>query len=149
MRSHDLASNYNCHDPRAEWYHTLKIKSYSNITMVTDRTAYRFVKMQLNLDKTYNETRATSKDQPAHPCNLVFADHMCLLQHSGYPKRDKKRCLALLGGCAGWSVLGIVGFACDSSNYLVYSRTSIGRTPMAHLPWLIWTCFRVPTKFIR
>ena len=31
----------------------------------------------------------------------------------------------------------------------LYSRTSIPRTPMARLPWLIRTCFRVPTKFYR
>ena len=30
-----------------------------------------------------------------------------------------------------------------------YSRTSIARTPMARLPWLIRTHFWVPTKFFR
>ena len=28
-------------------------------------------------------------------------------------------------------------------------RTSIARTPMAHLPWLIRTRFLIPTKFFR
>ena len=45
-------------------------------------------------NKTYNKTCATSKDsdQTAHPRSLirVFADHMCLLQPPGYPKRDEK-----------------------------------------------------------
>ena len=44
-------------------------------------------------DKTYNKTCATSKDsdQPAHLHTLirVLADHICLLQPSGYPKRNK------------------------------------------------------------
>ena len=44
-------------------------------------------------DKTYKKSCATSEDsdQPAHPRSLirVFADRMCLLQPSGYPKRDK------------------------------------------------------------
>ena len=30
-----------------------------------------------------------------------------------------------------------------------YSRTSMARTPMARLPWLIQTRFRVPMKFFR
>ena len=48
---------------------------------------------------------ATSEDsdQPAHLRSLirVFADRMCLLQPPGYPKRDKKRTFAILGGCTG------------------------------------------------
>ena len=49
-------------------------------------------------DKTYNKTCATSEDsdQPAHPRRLiwVFADPMCLLQHPGYPKRDRRELLS-------------------------------------------------------
>ena len=37
----------------------------------------------------------------------------------------------------------------DGSEFVDYSRTSIARTPMARLPWLIQTRFRVPTKFFR
>ena len=48
-------------------------------------------------DKTSNRTFATSEDsdQPAHPRSLirVFADHMCLLQPTGYPKRGKREAL--------------------------------------------------------
>ena len=52
VRSHDLASNYNCHDPRAEWYYTLKIRDYSNLTVVTDKTSYRSVLISIaNLSK--------------------------------------------------------------------------------------------------
>ena len=51
--------------------------------------------------------RVTSKDsdQPAHPRSLirVFADHMYLIQPLDYPKRDKKKNLAKLGGYTGWS----------------------------------------------
>ena len=43
VKSHDLASNYDCHDPRAEWYHTLKVKPYPNLTMVADKVEYRHV----------------------------------------------------------------------------------------------------------
>ena len=34
----------------------------------------------------------------------------------------------------------------QNSNYTLYSRTSMARTPMARLPWLIRTRFWVPTK---
>ena len=44
-------------------------------------------------DKNYSKTCAISQDsdQSVHLCSLirVFADHMCLLQSPGYPKRDK------------------------------------------------------------
>ena len=33
--------------------------------------------------------------------------------------------------------------------FYIYSRTSMARTPMAPLPWLIRTHFWVPTKFFR
>ena len=36
-----------------------------------------------------------------------------------------------------------------STAKIYYSRTSIGRTPMARLPWLIRTRFWVPTKFFK
>ena len=45
-------------------------------------------------DKTYNKTCATSEDsdQPAHLRSLirVFADRTCLVQPSGYPKKDSR-----------------------------------------------------------
>ena len=45
-------------------------------------------------DKIYNKTFATSEDsdQPAHPRILfrVFADRMCLLQPTGYPRRFER-----------------------------------------------------------
>ena len=49
---------------------------------------------ELAHDKIYNKTYATSEDsyQPAHLCSLirVLAGRLCLLQPSGYPKRDKQ-----------------------------------------------------------
>ena len=52
----------------------------------------RFYELELN--KTNNKTSATSEDsgQPVHPRSLirVFADRMCILRPSGYPKRDKR-----------------------------------------------------------
>ena len=48
-------------------------------------------------DKTYDKTCVTSEDldQPAHPRSLirVFADRMCHLQSTGYPKRESKRAI--------------------------------------------------------
>ena len=48
-------------------------------------------------DKTYNKTCVTCEDsdQPAnlHSLIRVFADHICLLQSPGYPKRDKREAL--------------------------------------------------------
>ena len=44
-------------------------------------------------DKTYNNcVISKDSDQPVHPCSLirVFADHKCLLQPLGYPKRDEQ-----------------------------------------------------------
>ena len=37
--------------------------------------------------------------------------------------------------------------ACNLEKYCLYSRTSMARTPMARLPWLIRTHFYVPTDF--
>ena len=44
-------------------------------------------------DKTYNMICANSEDsdQPAHPRNLIrdLAEHKCILQPLGYPKKNK------------------------------------------------------------
>ena len=48
-------------------------------------------------NKTYYEICVTSEDldQPVHPHSLirVFADHICLLQPPGYPKRVQRETL--------------------------------------------------------
>ena len=50
---------------------------------------------------------------------------------------------------AGYMEL-MVGFSTTASEQMyIYSRTSMARTPMARLPWLIRTRFWVPTKFFR
>ena len=67
---------------------------------VADPTGrYRFLKLQNKYSmsqhtKTPSIKRAISEDsdQPVHPRSLirVFADRMCLLHPSGYPKKDKR-----------------------------------------------------------
>ena len=82
-------------------------------------------------DKAYEKTIATSKDsdQPAHTRSLirVFADRMCLLQHPGSPKWDKREPVpywvdvsADLGLC--WSHGPYCRF-CHALAYLSYFST--------------------------
>ena len=56
-------------------------------------------------DKTYKKACATSEDSdmPTHSRSLirVFADRMCLLQPSGYPKSNNENLCHT--GCTGWS----------------------------------------------
>ena len=47
-----------------------------------------------------------------------------------------------------WRCVGM-GNKAKPDQTLIYSQTSIARTPMARLPWLIRTRFWVPTKFFR
>ena len=51
-------------------------------------------------------------------------------------------------GFSGWSGCVFMIHKCSSHDVIYrYSRTSIARTRMARSPWLIQTCFGVPTKF--
>ena len=70
-------------------------------------------------------------------CAVPQSDQNLSRAHSRKPKKKMqkffmriKKALVRLCGC-------------------VYSRTSIARTPMARLPWLIQTRFWGPTKFFR
>ena len=64
------------------------------ITVTSFKMLYTVFRYETVQEKSYNKTYVTSKDSyyPAHLCSLIraFANHMCLLQPSDYPKTDKQ-----------------------------------------------------------
>lgn len=51
VRSHDLSINYNYLDPSTEWYNSVKVKTWQNVTVVRDGVMYRYVLISLTVSK--------------------------------------------------------------------------------------------------
>ena len=45
--AHDISLNYNYTDPSTEWYHTLRIKDWSNQSVSSNEVTYRYGSPQL------------------------------------------------------------------------------------------------------
>ena len=109
--------------------------------------------------KTYFRTNAPSEhsDQYAHSyCpigifTLRFLDSQCCKLSSCGQWRFWSDC-AHVRRYVSWRFGSFVSWYAWTCLYILrelYSRISIAQTPMARLPWLIWTRFWVLAKFFR